>query len=147
MIESFCVGIVAGMRAMTPLALVAFLARRGALAEPVPPLSRATAVALAALAAAELWGDKLPSAPDRTILPGLVGRAGTGAIAAASLAAPHERRTAAILGAVTAAVGAHVTLALRKRAMHRYGQVPTGLFEDAVVLGLSAWIAARRGAI
>ena len=36
----------------------------------------------------------------------------------------------------TRPVGASfVTLALRKRAMRRWGQTPTGLVEDALVLG------------
>jgi len=46
-----------------------------------------------ALAAAELLGDKMRSAPDRTITPGILARIATGAIAGMAVAPLREQRT------------------------------------------------------
>ncbi|TNC45262.1 DUF4126 domain-containing protein [Rubellimicrobium rubrum] len=149
MLRSILMGLVAGQRAMTPLAALAAAARRGDLPEGAPARDLlahpVVALGAAALAAAEMAGDKLPSAPDRIILPGLVGRSVTAAFAGAVLA-PPERRAAAAAFAATAAVGAsYIGFRLRVRAMRRFGQTSTGLVEDAIVLGSGLAIARRRG--
>ena len=129
---------------MTPLAMVAQVTRRGAsphgagarrwLATPVARL------ALGALAAGELWGDKLSVAPDRTVPPGLAARALTAGLAGAALAPRGRARQGALLAATTAVGSSYVTLAIRRRAMARFGQTRSGLVEDALVLGLSVLI-------
>jgi uncharacterized membrane protein len=137
MMRSVLIALVAGQRAMTPLALLAGAARRGTLEESAFArwLSRpAIAAGAVALAAAEMAGDKLPSAPDRIIAPGLAGRATTAAVAGWALASPGERRTAAILSATTAVAASYAGFALRTRAMQRFGQSATGFIEDALVL-------------
>ncbi|WP_337180287.1 hypothetical protein [Sphingopyxis granuli] len=59
----------------------------------------------------------------------------SGAIAGASIA-PRERRfLAAALGIAGAVGAAYVTFDLRMRAIRKYGQKPTGVVEDALVLG------------
>lgn len=139
MIRSFLLGAVAGMRALTPLAAISDAARRGLLPKDggAPPLLGHPLVTAgaAALAAGELVGDKLPSAPDRIVLPGMIARVVTGAVAGMSLAPRRRRVAAALLGAGGAVGGAYLSFALRMRAMRRFGQVPTGLVEDMLMLG------------
>lgn len=139
MLRSFLIGLVAGQRAMTPLAVIAGAARQGKLPEDAVgqkllshPLVAAGAVALAA---SEMAGDKMKSAPDRIILPGLLARAATGAFAGAALAPAGERRVAAVLAGATAVASSFIGWKLRIRAMERYGQTATGVVEDALVLG------------
>lgn len=139
MIRSLLIGLVAGMRAMTPLAAVTEAAskgelngrdrRLGFLANPV------VAAGAKALAGGELWGDKLHSAPNRTILPGLIARALTGGLAGAAVAPRRQAVLGGLVGAAAAVAASYVTLALRLKAMERFGQTRTGLVEDAVVMG------------
>lgn len=145
MLRSLLIGLVAGQRAMTPLAAVAGAARRGAL--PEDAMARGllahplVALGAVALAAGEMMGDKLPSAPDRIIVSGLVARSITAAFAGAVLA-PKESRAGAALLAAGAAVGASfLGFHLRVRAMRRFSQASTGFVEDAVVLGSALAIA------
>lgn len=148
MLASFLIGLVAGQRAMTPLAVLAGAAQRGTLPTEVPgvrllsvPLIATGAVALAA---GEMAGDKMKTAPDRTVAAGLLARSLTAAFAGAVLAEPGRRQEGAMI-AVAAAVGASfVGLALRKRSMARYGQTRTGFVEDAAVLALAQGIVSRR---
>ncbi|WP_207552990.1 DUF4126 domain-containing protein [Consotaella salsifontis] len=145
MLRSILMGIVAGQRSMTPLAVVAEAARLGTLPDDAPMRGAlahpAAGIAAAALATGEMAGDKLPSAPDRVILPGLLARIATAAFAGAVLAPRHERKTAAVLTAATAIAASYVGFSLRVRAMRRYGQVSTGLVEDAMVLACGYFIA------
>ena len=91
MLRSFLIGLVAGQRGMTPLAVVAGAARQGTLSAGAPgarllahPVGAGGAVALAA---AEMAGDKMATAPDRTIPPGLIARAMSAGFAGAAHAA------------------------------------------------------------
>lgn len=150
MIRSLLIRLVAGMRSMTPLAAVALTARTHRL----PPSSGAPGVlhgklavaGACALAAGELLGDKMRSAPDRTVPAGLAARLLTGFLAGSPLAHRRDRIAAGALGWAGAVAGGYVGLALRKRAMARYGQTPSGLVEDALALGATALIvgSARR---
>jgi uncharacterized membrane protein len=93
----------------------------------------------------EMLGDKMRSAPDRTVLPGLLARGMSAAIAGAALA-PHGReRRGAGLAVLTALPLSWLTLAGRKRAMDRIGQTRSGLIEDALVV--SAGVAVVAGAL
>ena len=147
MIASFLMGIVAGSRSMTPLAAVSLLARIQGLPGGGPLVKRLVGpqvlAATSALAAAELLGDKMRSAPDRTVPPGMAARLMTGAIAGAALA--DDRRAGAATGAAAAFASSYVTLAVRKRFIARYGQRPTGIVEDALVVGFALWIVRRVG--
>lgn len=129
---------------MTPLAAVALAARSGGLARDngAPEVMKGLSVVMGAslLAVGELLGDKMRSAPDRTTPPGLAARLVSGALAGAALA-PHARRVqAGALGAVGAVVGGYVGLAVRKRAMRRFGQTRSGLVEDALTLAATTLI-------
>jgi uncharacterized membrane protein len=144
MLRSILIGVVAGQRAMTPLAVVAAAAARNRLpGGPLPAMATHAAVAPAAiaLAAAEMAGDKMQTAPDRTVVAGLLARSATAAISGAALAQPGRRRIGGLLAVTAAVATSYAGLALRKRAMRRFGQVRTGFVEDALVLSAGIAIA------
>jgi len=150
MIRSVLIGLAGGQRAMTPLAAVAVAARTGRV-PPDNPLANPAAnpliaAGMAALAAAEQAGDKMKTAPDRTVPSGLTARAITSAYAGAVLAAPGRRYLGAGLATATALLSGYAGLALRERAMKRWGQTATGVVEDWAVmaLALAAATAGRR---
>jgi uncharacterized membrane protein len=137
MLRSLLIGLVAGQRAMTPLSALAGAAMRGTLphdnaqarlmARPLP------VVGSLVMAAAEMAGDKMKSAPDRTVLLGLLARTITGGFAGAALAPPKRQLLGAALGIGAAIVSSHGGLASRKWAMRRWGQTSTGFVEDGIV--------------
>jgi len=137
MLHAILMGLVAGQRAMTPLAVLAGAARERRL-----PYDNAQARLLAhpfiaaggvALAAAEMAGDKMKTAPDRTVFAGLLARTITSGFAGAALAPPRRQMSGAALGIAAAVSASYLGLAARKAAMRRWGRVPTGFAEDAVV--------------
>ncbi|WP_156963664.1 DUF4126 family protein [Muricoccus aerilatus] len=138
MLASFLMGLVGGQRGLTPLAAVSVAAARGDLpaGNGAPRLLGHPAVAAAtlALAVAELAGDKMKSAPDRIVPIGLATRFITCAIAGASLSPFRQRWPAALLGGSTAVVASYFGWRTRIAAIPRYGQTPTGLVEDALVI-------------
>ncbi|MDP5278175.1 DUF4126 domain-containing protein [Sphingomonas sp. DG1-23] len=142
MIRSILMGIVAGSRSMTPLAMVANAARTGEL-----PADNGAARLLAhplvslgatALATYELVGDKQKSAPDRIIPPAVVIRSLNAAFAGMALAPRNQRFAAAALAGATAVIASYASFALRMRAMRKHGQASTGFVEDALVLSTAA---------
>ena len=149
MIASLLMGIVAGSRSMTPLAAVSLLARRRRLRGRRPfatLLARPwVAAGATALAVAEFLGDKMRSAPNRTVPPGMAARLMTGGIAGAALA--DDRKSGAVAGAAAAVASSYLTLAVRERFIDRYGQRPTGIVEDALVVALALWIVSSAGEV
>ncbi len=139
MIRWLLIGAIAGARAITPIAAISEAARRNRLPTGAAPPAffgdPLFAGGVKALAAGELAGDKLASAPDRISGRGMVARIVSGALSGAALAPRDRRGLAAAFGAAGALAAAHLTFALRVRAMRRFGQKPTGLVEDALVLG------------
>lgn len=138
MLASILMGLLGGQRAMTPLAAVAVTAalgglpkQSGALRLLARPLVATGAVAVAA---AELAGDKMKSAPDRIVPIGLLTRFAACAVVGASLAPRRQRWLAAALGGTTAVVSSYFGWRARTAAMSRYGQTQTGLVEDAIVV-------------
>jgi uncharacterized membrane protein len=90
----------------------------------------------------ELFGDKMKTAPDRTVLLGLLARAMSAGIAGAALA-PRGREQAGAMTAIATAVPlAYMTLAGRKVAMARIGQTRSGFIEDALVVAAGVAIVA-----
>jgi uncharacterized membrane protein len=144
LIFSALIGAVASARAMTPMATIAaarLLERRtpGRLVLLDHPLFRTGALAMGV---GELFGDKMKTAPDRTVFLGLLARVMSAGVAGAALA-PRGREQAGALTAVATAVPlAYLTLAGRKRAMARMGQTRSGLIEDALVVAAGAAIVA-----
>ena len=118
MYRSILMGLVAGQRSMTPLAALAGAARRGTLPHDnaearlmAVPLFTAGGVALAAL---EIAGDKMKTAPDRTVFLGLLARTITSGFAGATLAPPKRQLAGAALGIAAAIASAYPSLAARK---------------------------------
>lgn len=130
------IGAVASARSMTPMAALAGAhlggkERPGRLWLLGRPLFTAGALAMGV---GELYGDKMKSAPDRTVFLGLLARVMSAGIAGAALAPRGRERAGAAIAVGTAVPLAYLTLAGRKRAMRRIGQTRSGLIEDAVVV-------------
>lgn len=144
MIRSLLLGAVAGARSMTPLAAVSVAASNDWLPRDngAPDWLGHPAVVAGtlALAAAEIGGDKMKSAPDRIVVAGLATRVVTGAVAGMALAPRRDRAAAAAVGVAAAIVASYLTFNVRMRALHRYGQTSTGFVEDAMVVGAASLI-------
>jgi uncharacterized membrane protein len=144
LLSSALIGAVASARSMTPMAGIsaARLAGRRTPGELVlldRPLVRYGALAMGL---GELLGDKMKSAPDRTVVLGLLARVASAGIAGAALAPRGRERAGAAVAVATAVPLAYATLAGRKRAMARIGQTRSGLVEDALVVAAGAAIVA-----
>jgi uncharacterized membrane protein len=138
MLASFLMGLIGGQRSMTPLAAVSVAAATGLLRSDMEghrllanPIVVTTTIALAA---AELAGDKMKTAPDRIVPIGLAARFASTAIAGAALAPPGDRWLGAAVGGVTAVAASYPGWRARIATMPRWGQTRTGLVEDALVV-------------
>ncbi|MFD2935830.1 DUF4126 family protein [Spirosoma flavum] len=153
-LNAFQIGIVAGMRAMSA---PAFVSHKLSHMTPGPlsdsPLhfltSTKTATTLAVLAGGELVGDKLPSSPDRTKFPQMLGRIVSGALSGAALTEADDEPVAsgAVLGALGAVVGTFAFFHLRHWLTHEKG-LPDPLVavaEDALTMG-AGWLTVNESA-
>ncbi|ALK96220.1 hypothetical protein AB595_14525 [Massilia sp. WF1] len=143
-LPSALIGAVASARSMTPMATIATarLADRhtpGELFLLDRPVFKYGALAMGA---GELFGDKMKSAPDRTVFLGLLARVMSAGIAGAALAPRGQEKTGAAVAVATAVPLAYLTLAARKQAMARIGQTRSGLIEDALIVAAGAAIVA-----
>ena len=141
---SSLIGAVASARSMTPMASIAaarVLGDRtpGRLVLLDRPLFKYGALAMGV---GELFGDKMKSAPDRTVFLGLLARVMSAGIAGAALAPRGREQTGAVVAVATAVPLAYATLAGRKRAMARIGQTRSGLIEDALIVAAGAALVA-----
>jgi len=139
-VYSALIGVVASCRSMTPMAAlaVARLAKRdtsGTLLLLDRPLFKYGALAMGI---GELFGDKMQSAPDRTVFPGLSARVASAGIAGAALAPRGEEKTGAAIAISAAVPLAYATLAARKKAIADIGQTRSGLIEDTLVVAVGA---------
>jgi uncharacterized membrane protein len=142
LLPSALIGAVASARSMTPMAAIAVaeLAHK-----PTPgrvfllnqPLFKFGALLMGV---GELFGDKMKSAPDRTVFLGLLARVMSAGIAGSALAPRGEEKLGAGIAIGTAVPLAYLTLAGRKKAMARIGQTRSGLIEDALVVGAGALV-------
>ena len=144
LLSSALIGAVASACSMTPMASLAaarLLGRRtpGQLVLLDRPLFKFGALAMGV---AELFGDKMKTAPDRTVPLGLMARTASAAIAGAALAPKGHERAGAITAVATAIPLAYVTLAGRERAMASIGQTRSGLIEDALIVAAGVAIVA-----
>jgi len=134
------IGVVAGLRALTAPAAVAWAASLGWLTLPDGWLSWLghgwTPWILTALALAELVTDQLPSTPSRTVPVQFGTRIVTGALCGAALGAAGGLLPAgALAGAVGAVTGTLSGRAARARLAGVFGQDrPAALIEDAVAI-------------
>lgn len=142
LLPSVLIGAVASARSMTPMAALATarLTGRGTPGRLLlldHPLFKAGALLMGL---GELFGDKMKSAPDRTVFLGLLARVMSAGIAGAALAPRGRERLGAGLAIGTAVPMAYLTLAGRRRAMSRIGQTRSGLIEDALIVAAGAAI-------
>ena len=150
LLPSALIGAVASARSMTPMASIAAARLMG---DRTPgrlllldrPLLSLGAVSMGV---GELLGDKMKSAPDRTVFLGLLARVSSAGIAGAALAPRGREQAGAVTAIATAVPLAYLTLGARRRAMARIGQTRSGLIEDALVVAAGVVIVAlavRRG--
>ncbi|MET0272113.1 MAG: hypothetical protein ABW360_03900 [Phenylobacterium sp.] len=144
LLPSALIGAVASARSMTPMATLAaarLAGRRtpGRLVLLDHPLFKLGALAMGA---GELFGDKMKSAPDRTVFLGLLARVMSAGVAGGALAPRGRERAGAAVAITTAVPLAYLTLAGRKRAMARFGQTRSGLAEDALIVAAGAAVVA-----
>ena len=128
--ETMALGTLSGMRAFSGPAALAFGHRAG--------LQRAAAL----LAAGEMLADKLPFISDRVAPFPLAARATAGAVVGGVIAREEGANVwgGALLGAAAAVGAAFVAYHLRRRS--RLPNVVNGLLEDALVLGIGAYVTA-----
>lgn len=144
LLSSILIGAVASARSMTPMATLAMAraaGRRtsGQLVLLDRPLFKYGAMAMGA---GELLGDKMKSAPDRTVFLGLLARILSAGIAGAALAPRGREKEGAAVAVATAVPLAYATLYARKRAMESIGQTRSGLIEDLLIVAAGAAIVA-----
>ncbi len=144
LLSSALIGAVASARSMTPMATLAMARLTGRRTPGQLVLLDHPVVKYGALAmgAGELAGDKMKTAPDRTVFLGLLARVMSAGIAGAALAPRGRERAGAAVAVATAVPLAYATLAARKRAMARIGQTRSGLIEDALIVAAGAAIVA-----
>ncbi|MEW6762156.1 MAG: hypothetical protein AB1437_15150 [Pseudomonadota bacterium] len=144
LLSSVLIGAVASARSMTPMATIATarLAHRktpGELFLLDRPMFKYGALAMGL---GELAGDKMKTAPDRTVFMGLLARVMSAGIAGAALAPRGKEKAGAAVAIATAVPLAYLTLAGRKQAMAKIGQTKSGLIEDALVVAAGSAIVA-----
>jgi uncharacterized membrane protein len=144
LLSSALIGAVASARSMTPMATLAAarLAGRDTQGELFlldRPVFKYGALAMGV---GELLGDKMKTAPDRTVFLGLTARVMSAGIAGAALAPRGQEKAGAAVAVATAVPLAYATLAVRKQAMARIGQTRSGLIEDALIVAAGAAIVA-----
>lgn len=140
-------GVLAGLRAMTPPAALAWAAHLGWLPLAGTPLGwlghPVTPWVLSALALGELITDKLPMTPSRKVPIQFGTRLVVGGFCGAALAWPSGAWIAGLVaGVIGALIGTLGGSAVRARLARAFGRdLPAALIEDAVaVLGAAALV-------
>jgi len=140
------IGVVAGLRALTAPAAVAWGAHLGLIPLQGAPLawlggSIATWV-FTALAALELVGDQLPRTPSRKVPAQFGTRIASGAFCGAAVGLTQDAWIGgAVAGAIGAVIGTLGGADVRGRLAKAFGKdLPAGLLEDVVAVGGAALI-------
>jgi uncharacterized membrane protein len=147
---SFLIGFLAGLRSLTPPAVVAWAAHLGWLhvGRPFSWIgSTASVLILSVLALAELVADKLPKTPNRTAPPGLIARIVTGGFTGACLAVSAGGGVipGALLGIAGALVGTFAGYKARTGMVKALAapDLYVALVEDLICIGGSLFVATR----
>ena len=137
----FLIGVIAGLRAMTAPAAVAWAAYGGWLPLAGTPLAFLGHVAapwvFTALAVGELISDQLPTTPSRKVPIQFGTRIVAGALAGAAMGTPAGMLVVgAVAGAIGAIAGTLGGAAARGKLAEAFGRdLPAALLEDAVAIG------------
>ena len=141
LVYAFLIGVVAGLRAMTPLAVVSWAARLGPLHVENTPLAflsfAVTPYILSALAIGELINDKLPKTPSRKTAAPFAVRVVSGALCGAALGGRGQALIGGLLaGALGGVAGTLGGYEFRARLVKATGgkDLPIALFEDAIAI-------------
>src|ERR1039458_7353015 len=123
---AFLIGVVAGLRALTPLAAVSWAARLGWLHLENTWLAflgfAATPYIVSVLAIGELINDKLPKTPSRKAPPGFIARIVTGALCGAAIGAASQSLFGGLVaGAIGPVVGTLGGYEFRSRLVRAIG--------------------------
>jgi uncharacterized membrane protein len=145
----FAIGMLSGLRAISPIAMVCWLGLLHRLplgSGWVSYLGSKIAVALFSLGAVgELISDKLPNTPSRLKPPGFGARIAMGGLCGLVLAtaAPFSLLVGAVLGAIGAVAGTYLGHFVRTRATTKFGlpDLPVALVEDVICVGGSFIVA------
>jgi uncharacterized membrane protein len=148
---AFAIGVIAGLRALTAPAVVAWAAHRNWLHLLNTPLaflgSTAAVVIFSLLAIVELVTDQLPKTPARTKPAGLVPRIVTGGLSGAAVAVSGGQGFAlgALLGALGGIVGTFAGYEARTRSVKALNMPDfvIAVLEDAVAIGGGLLIVTR----
>ena len=138
---AFLLGVVAGLRAMTPPAAVSWAAARGTLDLTSTPLAFLgyawTPWILTGLALVELVTDQLPTTPSRKVPVQFGARLVSGALAGGAVGAASGMLMLGVLAGIIGAVaGTFAGHAFRARLAALFGRdLPAALIEDAVAIG------------
>jgi uncharacterized membrane protein len=146
---AFGIGFAAGLRALTPPAMVAWAAYFGWLNLNNSPLSFMgsiiTAVIFSLLAVFELIGDLRPTTPKRTAPMPLIARILMGGLCGACAASNQSLVIGAILGAVGGIIGAFAGYEIRRKlvAALNIKDIFIALLEDLITIGLAYFLVSR----
>ena len=147
---AFLIGLFAGLRSLTPPAAVAWAVYLGwlKLARPLSLIgSLPAAIILSVLAIGEIIFDKLPSTPNRTAPPGLIGRIVTGGLTGAcvSVGGGKSALVGAGLGVAGGIAGSFGGYHARARLVRflRQPDFNVALVEDLIAIGGSLFIVSR----
>ena len=141
---ALALGLVTGMRStLAPTMASRALAAHDAIEDADEPArtlaSHRVQQVLLPMAAAELLGDKMPFAPDRTIIPSMMFRALSGGVTAAALASMRREPVVlpALIGATAALISSKIGLSLRKPYQPQpLINAALGLAEDGLALAI-----------
>jgi uncharacterized membrane protein len=145
------IGFAAGLRSLTPPAVVAWAAHLGWLNLSQSPLafmgSIITAIIFSLLAVFELIGDLRPSTQKRTAPVPLIARILMGGLCGACVSAASNQSLiiGAILGAVSGVIGAFAGYEIRRKLVIALNTKDTfiALLEDLVTIGLACFFVTR----
>lgn len=148
---AFLIGLLSGLRSMTPIAVVAWGANRGLLHLRGTTLaflhSPVAAIIFTILALIELVADKLPSTPSRTKPAGLIARMALGGLAGAAVAFSGGQALGLgwFLGAAAGLAGAFLGYEVRTRSVKalKVPDLAVALVEDIVAIGGSILVVTR----
>jgi uncharacterized membrane protein len=146
---AFLIGVIVGLRSLTPPAVLAWAAHLGWIDLHASPLafmgSKAAVAIFTVLAIGELIADQLPSTPSRTKPPGLIARIVMGGLSGAVIAAAGSQSIAIgeLLGVAGGVAGTFAGYEARTRLVRalKVPDIVIACLEDAVAIGGALLIA------
>jgi uncharacterized membrane protein len=148
---AFLIGVIVGLRSLTPPAVLAWAAHLGWIDLHASPLafmgSKAAVAIFTVLAIGELIADQLPSTPSRTKPPGLIARIVMGGLSGAVIAAAGSQSIAIgeLLGVAGGVAGTFAGFEARTRLVRalKVPDIVIASLEDVVAIGGALLIATQ----